>query len=91
MNIMNGGIQAARDGLWNCPLTTTGGRGTYDPNCRMTAAQVRDYGLVLGTAGCAMVMWRYDDAFMTNSANRQAFAEVASHLAAQPRRPCTGA
>ncbi len=89
MNIINGGIQAPRDGLWNCPLTTTGGRGTYDPNCRMTAAQVRDYGLLLGPAGCAMMMWRYDDAFMANTDNQQAFGEVARRLATQGRRPCT--
>jgi hypothetical protein len=88
MNILNGGIQAPRDGLWNCPLTTTGGRGTYEPNCRMTAAQIREYGLVLGPAGCAMMMWRYDDAFMANSANQLAFADIAKHLATQPGRPC---
>jgi hypothetical protein len=89
LNIINGGIQAARDGQWNCPLTTTGGRGTYDPNCRMTAAQVRDYGLLLGPAGCAMMMWRYDAVFMANPGNQQAFAEIAKRLATQPARPCT--
>jgi hypothetical protein len=89
LNILNGGIQAARDGQWNCPLTTTGGRGTYDPNCRMTPAQVREFGLVLGPAGCAMMMWRYDDAFMANSDNQRAFADIASRLATQPARPCS--
>jgi hypothetical protein len=88
LNILNGGIQAARDGQWNCSLATTGGRGTYDPNCRMTAAQVREYGLVLGPAGCALMMWRYDDAFMANAANQQAFGEIARQLAAQAGRPC---
>jgi len=88
LNIMNGGIQASRNGQWNCPLTTTGGRGTYDPNCRMTARQVREYGLVLGPAGCAMMMWRYDNTFMANRENQQAFAEIAKHLAAQSGRPC---
>jgi hypothetical protein len=89
LNIVNGGIQAPRDGQWNCSLTTTGGRGTYDPNCRMTAAQVREYGLVLGPAGCAMMMWRYDDAFMANPGNQQAFAEIARRLATQAARPCS--
>jgi hypothetical protein len=88
MNILNGGIQAARDGLWNCPLTTTGGRGTFDPNCRMTAAQVREFGITLGLAGCAMVMWRYDDTFMANPDNVQAFKDVASKLAAAPAKSC---
>jgi hypothetical protein len=88
MNILNGGIQAARDGLWNCPLTTTGGRGTYEPNCRMTAAQVRDYGRALGPAGCAMLMWKYDSDFMANANNQQSFKDVAGLLATLPRKPC---
>jgi hypothetical protein len=88
MNILNGGIQAPRDGLWNCPLTTTGGRGTFDPNCRMTAQQVRDWGLILAEAGCALFMWRYDDAFMARSDNQQAFRDIAARVAALPARSC---
>lgn len=88
MNILNGGIQAARDGLWNCSLTTTGGRGTYDPNCRMTPAQVREWGTVLGSAGCAMMMWRYDDVFMAKLENQQAFKDIAARLATLPTKSC---
>jgi hypothetical protein len=88
MNILNGGVQAPRDGLWNCPLTTTGGRGTYDPNCRMTPQQVRDWGIALGSAGCALVMWRYDSAFMSKPVNVQAFGEVGAALARVPARSC---
>lgn len=88
MNILNGGIQAPRNGLWHCPLTTTGGRGTYAPNCRMTAAQIREYGITLGLAGCAMLVWRYDDEFMANPENRQAFEDVAAKLASSPRPSC---
>jgi hypothetical protein len=80
MNIKNGGIQAARDGLWNCP-PTTGGRGSYEPTCSMTAAQVREWGTVLGTAGCALTMWRYDDNFMAKPENQQAFKDLAARLA----------
>jgi hypothetical protein len=87
-NILNGGIQAARDGLWNCPLTTTGGRGTYNPNCRMTAEQVRNVGLVLGPAGCSLLMWRYDSSFMANAANVEAFKDVAARLASTPVSSC---
>ena len=85
MNILNGGILAARDGLWNCPLSTTGGRGTYDPNCRMTAQQVREWGTILGSAGCGLMMWQYDNAFMADPENQQAFRDVAATLA--PCRP----
>jgi hypothetical protein len=88
MNILDGGIQAARDGLWNCPLTTTGGRGTYEPNCRMTAAQVREWGTTLGLAGCALTMWRYDAAFMLNPENQAAFGDLRARLAAAPAKSC---
>jgi hypothetical protein len=90
MNIMNGGVQAARDGRWACDPARTGGRGTYEPNCRMTAEQVREWGIVLGEAGCALMMWRYDDSFMAKPDNNQAFADIANRLATHPRRPCTG-
>jgi hypothetical protein len=88
LNILDGGIQAARDGLWNCSATLTGGRGTYDPNCRMTAQQVREWGKVLGAAGCALTMWRYDANFMAKTENQEAFRAVAGYLATQPARSC---
>jgi hypothetical protein len=88
LNILDGGIQAARDGLWNCSVTETGGRGTFNPNCRMTANQVRDWGIILGSAGCGLIMWRYDDAFMADPNNAQAFRDVAARLAGLPARSC---
>jgi hypothetical protein len=89
MNILNGGIQAVRDGSWNCPLTITGGRGTTNPNCRMTAEQVRTVGLTLGPAGCGLLMWRYDPGFMSNPENVQALKDVAARLATLPAKPCS--
>jgi hypothetical protein len=88
MNILNGGIQAPRDGLWNCPLSTTGGRGTFNPNCRMTPDQVEEFGKTLGVAGCAMLMWRYDTEFMANPANIQAFKDIAASVSSVPARSC---
>lgn len=88
LNILDGGIQAARDGLWNCSAALTGGRGTFDPNCRMTAQQVREWGTVLGTAGCALTMWRYDVDFMAKTENQEAFRAVAGHLATMPAKSC---
>jgi hypothetical protein len=85
-NILDGGVQD-RDGNWDC--AGTGGRGTYEPNCRMTPDQVREAGLVLGPAGCALTMWRYDAAFMGDPENQRAFRDVAARLATLPRRPCT--
>ena len=85
LNILNGG---ARDqtGAWDCPRT--GGRGTISTYCRMTADQVRSYGRAVGTSGCALLMWKYDDAFMAKSANVTAFKDIASLLNSKPRRSC---
>jgi PKD repeat protein len=86
MNILDGGIMSWK--TKDCPIPLTGGFGTKVPNCRMTADQVRDWGRLLGSAGCAMSMWRYDQAFMAKAENQQAFNDVAATLAAIPGRPC---
>jgi len=78
LNILDGGVQD-KDGTWDC--SGTGGKGTYSPNCRMTSQQVKDFGTTLGPAGCAMLMWRYDDAYMANTGNQAAFKAVAESLA----------
>jgi hypothetical protein len=83
LNLLDGGEQ-----LRGCPIPQTGGRGTFGRNCRMTAQQVQNYGLTLGPAGCALLMWRYDDDFMLNPENQQAFKEVSERLAAVPTKPC---
>jgi hypothetical protein len=87
LNILNGSTQAPRDGLWNCP-STTAGRGTDEPNCRMTAAEIREWGLLFGPQGCAMLMWTYKDDFMAVPANQSAFADIAAALAPLPRKAC---
>jgi hypothetical protein len=95
INVMDGGIQARRNrgqthyGPEDCPLTTTGGPGSYYPNCRMTAEQVREAGRVLGSAGCFLAGWRYDSAFMAQTKNQQAFRDVIATLAAGPATNCT--
>ena len=86
MNILNGGTQD-RDGTWDC--AATGGLGTFSPNCRMTPSEVRQYGLALGPAACGgLLMWRYDDRFMADPENQQAFKDVAARLASQAAKPC---
>jgi hypothetical protein len=87
INILGGGVQD-RSGTWDCTGSGQGGKGPYYPNCRMTPDQVRTWGRTLGVAGCAMTMWRYDDAFMSKSTNVTAFRDVASTLAGQPRQSC---
>jgi hypothetical protein len=94
INILDGGIPVKRSpgqtnyAAGDCPLSTTGGRGTYFPNCRMTAQQVRDAGRILGSAGCFLTAWRYDSAFVANPANQQAFKDVLATLAEKPAGAC---
>jgi hypothetical protein len=83
MNLLNGGMQD-RDGTWDCK--GTGGKGTRPPNCRMTAAQVQEYGLTLGPAGAVLLMWPYEAAFMSRSDNQAAFRAVGAKLAALPTK-----
>ena len=93
MNLIAGGIQdlTSPDRLeaWRCPTGTTGGRGSATPTCRMHANQVRDWGQLLGTAGCALLMWRYEDQFMSRLDNQTAFKDVADRLAGVQPKSCT--
>lgn len=86
LNLLNGGIQN-----WStkkCPIPLTGGYGTRTPACRMTADQVKNWGLALGPSGCAMLMWRFDGTFMSKSANISAIKTVLYKLASSSKRSC---
>jgi hypothetical protein len=85
MNILNGGTQD-KDGVWDC--TGTGGKGTYEPNCRMTPTQIREIGGTLGPAGCGLTMWRFDDTFIAKLENQRAFGEVGTRLSSLPGKAC---
>ena len=84
LNILDGGIPSRGRGAKPCAA----GKGTYGPNCRMTAKQVAEWGKVLGPAGCALLMWRYDASYLAKAANVQAFREVAGKLASTPGKSC---
>jgi hypothetical protein len=87
INVLDGGVQD-KDGNYTCDGPGQGGKGTYAPNCRMTPQQVRDWGLLLGKAGCGLYMWRADAQFMANSANVQSLRDLASGLGAMPGKGC---
>jgi hypothetical protein len=86
LNVLDGGIPRKASGT--CDIPETGGPGTYGRNCRMTPEQIRDFGLILGPAGCAFTMWRYERDFFDNSANQASFAEVADSLGKVPAKVC---
>jgi hypothetical protein len=87
LNVLDGGIQD-KDGTYSCDGAGQAGKGTYSPNCRMTATQLRDWGLALGPSGCGLFMWRYDDAYATNYDNQRSFKDIAATMAAAPAKAC---
>jgi hypothetical protein len=87
LNLLDGG-QQDKTGAWDCP--GTGGVGTHSPNCRVTPAQLKDWGKVLGRAGCVLMSWRYDAAFVAKPENQAALSDVAITLSSLPRVPCRG-
>jgi hypothetical protein len=86
LNLIDGGV--LKWSSWSCPQPLTGGRGSYYPACRMSPSQVREWGRVLGPAGCGLVMWKYDYAFMSKSANISALRDLGSVMARTPGRSC---
>jgi hypothetical protein len=85
MNVLGGGPRF----LGGCPIPETGGGyAPYPQYCRMTSDQVRDIGLTLGPAGCALFLWMYDPSFVAKAANVQAVHEVAAKLAVSQNRSC---
>ena len=83
INVLDGGVQD-KDGTYSCDGPGQGGKGTTRPNCRMTPEQIRDWGLLLGKAGCGLYMWRADGTFMANSGNQQSLRDLAAGLGAAP-------
>ena len=87
MNVLDGGLPDT-DGTYDCTGPGQAGKGTFGNHCRMTATQVRDRGLILGPAGCGLIMWRFDDTFWSRADNQLAFKDVAAKLATVPQKAC---
>lgn len=81
LNVLDGGEK-----IPGCPQSSPGTVGT---NCGMTPDQIRRWGTVLGRAGCALLLWRYDAAFMGKPSNQAAFKDLADSLSARPARSCS--
>lgn len=87
LNILAGGVPD-NDGVYDCTGAGQAGVGVNGTNCRMTAAQLRDFGRALGPSGCVLTMWTYDAAYFGRSDNQQAFRDVGATLATVPRKAC---
>jgi hypothetical protein len=87
LNILDGGVQD-RSGTWDCSGSGQAGKGTYYPNCRMTPTQVTTWGKSFVGYGCFLLMWQYDGAYMSKTANKDAFNQLATAAASKTRRSC---
>jgi hypothetical protein len=88
LNVLNGGRQDWDSGFYDCAGAGQAGRGTYQPNCQMTADQLRTWGKALTPYACFMMLWRYDPAYKAKSANQLAFKEIAALAASKPKPTC---
>jgi hypothetical protein len=79
LNIIDGGQPSDP-----CPA----GAGTRLGLCRMTPTEIRNWGMALGQAGCALTMWHYDASFMANSDYVRTFRDIRDKLAGTPGKAC---
>jgi hypothetical protein len=56
--------------------------------CPMSADQLRDWGITLGSAGCALIMWRYYPQYIEKPEIQRSLTDVAAALARVPRKSC---
>jgi hypothetical protein len=63
----------------------------YDPQgilCPMTGAQVREWGQTLGTAGCALTVWKYEQPYFDRPDVQDGLRSVGEALAKLPGKSC---
>jgi hypothetical protein len=87
LNVLDGGVQD-KDGTYDCTGAGQAGKGTYAPNCRMTATQLHDWGLALGPSGCGLLMWQYDGTYATNYDNQRSFKDIATVMSSASKKAC---
>jgi hypothetical protein len=82
LNPLNNGTRVR-----GCPVGATGGPGTWGVSCRMTPGQIREWGSVLGVAGCGLMVWKYEAKLLANSENIQALKDLGEMLGSHPTPP----
>jgi hypothetical protein len=80
LNILHGGTPGTDCEKWG-----------DDPNgmlCPMSADQVQEWGVVLGSAGCMLNMWRYERDYYDKPDVQRALGHVAGVLKGLPAKAC---
>lgn len=83
INVLDGGKKVA-----GCPVPPTGGTGATNDNCRMSPEEIKESGVVLGSAGCFLTGFVYEPVYMSKPVNKAAFEFVATALKILPRKSC---
>ena len=60
LNMIDGGTQASGTAAWDCPFRRDRGPGHLRAQLPDDRPADPRLGIVLGSAGCALTMWRYD-------------------------------
>jgi hypothetical protein len=80
LNILHGGVPGTDCEKW--------GDDPHGKLCPMTPDQVREWGTLLGSAGCALNMWRYERAYFDKPEVQRALQQVGESLARLPGKSC---
>jgi hypothetical protein len=81
LNILHGGTPSTSCAKY--------GDDTSGNLCPMTPEQIRSFGITLGSAGCALNMWRYEPAYFNQPQVQAAVRAVSDSLARVAHRGCT--
>ncbi len=82
LNVLHGGTPSTT-------CTRYGDEAVGTTLCPMTPEQIRSFGVTLGTPGCALNMWRYEEGYFNQSGVQAAVRTVGETLAQLPRKGCT--
>ena len=80
LNILHGGTPGT-----DCEKWGDDPRGML---CPMSADQVQEWGVILGSAGCMLNMWRYERAYYDKPEIQRALQHVAGVLRGLPAKSC---
>jgi hypothetical protein len=69
-------------------LSTSGGRGSYFPNCAMSPAQVKESGLYFIAASCLLTGFAYDPDQAADPRYQASFKAIADSAKRLPRKSC---
>jgi hypothetical protein len=86
LNVLNGGAGFGETAE-SCAAKLTGGVGGIG-RCRMSAEQLRAFGMSLVSSGCGLVFWKFDSAYVSKPENLAALNDLARVSSQVPATPC---